>query len=163
MLDRFDEDEFLKSLEKIDAPPLLEDTKWRSLYKAFLRSPNFWPWFNRRKAEVLNQWSEIHRILRLNISNANLIMFHEDESSKVGLYLRIKKAITVYEAAASVKDPTMITASAAAAEDTSEVFEKMKEHLEFVASKLSINSKKSLGLLPLSMPPAGRRPSSKSL
>ena len=52
LLDKFDEEEFLRSLEKLDTPDCLEGSKWRVIYKAFIRSPNFRPWFNKRKSEI---------------------------------------------------------------------------------------------------------------
>jgi hypothetical protein len=121
----------------METPEVLEGCKWKQLFKAFIRSDNFWPWYNKKRSEIVSQWAEIHRILRLNTDNKSLIAACEDEESKVALYMRIKKAIETHKC--------VVEGKAYIKKDTDDALMlKMKEHLTFLASDLEPQSIKLL-------------------
>ena len=57
----FNADEFIKSLEQ-NGPQLTSKTKgdWASLYRRFLKSPNFVGWYNARHGEVSTKLTLLH-------------------------------------------------------------------------------------------------------
>jgi hypothetical protein len=52
---------FLAHLKATGPPKALQLAKWRPLYKAFIHSPHFWPWFRARE-QVRRSWSNANAL-----------------------------------------------------------------------------------------------------
>ncbi|KAG5188459.1 hypothetical protein JKP88DRAFT_304182 [Tribonema minus] len=61
---RFDEPEFLAELQP---PPSLKHVRWLELYRRFVRSPNFRPWFAARRATCVAELREVCRAICLQL------------------------------------------------------------------------------------------------
>lgn len=70
---QFDVERFLKHLASRRPPKAFRSSKWRRLYRGFVNSPHFQPWFVARQQEARDQVWQISRSLRLSSTVASLL------------------------------------------------------------------------------------------
>ena len=46
---------------------------WKKLYRRFLESPHFWPWFEHKRSECTTDFDGVLKLMRLNADHSNLI------------------------------------------------------------------------------------------
>lgn len=69
----FEPQSFLRYVASCKAPKPFRKVKWRQLYRDFVYSPHFQPWFRGRQQEALEQLHAISRSLRMGSTPATLM------------------------------------------------------------------------------------------
>ncbi|KAH7476921.1 hypothetical protein PRIC1_000932 [Phytophthora ramorum] len=85
----------LSSIKPRKLPPQIKQSKWRTLYTAFVKSPHFEPWFNYRRQRCIHDFANTLRTLRGNV-DANLLLsspFGDNLTQEQ--YLKLKKEMEV--------------------------------------------------------------------
>jgi hypothetical protein len=69
----FDMEEFLRSIDLTRLPEVIRPSRWRELYRGFILSPHFQPWFDYRRAKCVHHFRTTLRALRKSVSTPMLL------------------------------------------------------------------------------------------
>uniref|UniRef100_H3HDW6 UDENN domain-containing protein n=1 Tax=Phytophthora ramorum TaxID=164328 RepID=H3HDW6_PHYRM len=76
-------------------PPQIKQSKWRTLYTAFVKSPHFEPWFNYRRQRCIHDFANTLRTLRGNVDASLLLSSPFGDNLTQEQYLKLKKEMEV--------------------------------------------------------------------
>jgi len=97
LLPVFEKTEFIRELQSSGPPKAFQEVNWQPLYERFVASPNFRPWYNRRRVLAVDELRAVCRAVCMSTSSEQLLSSlitygadHVREADLVPLLVRIR-------------------------------------------------------------------------
>lgn len=79
---QFKPETFLRQLKVDDVAEAFRTGKWRKLYRRFLDSPHFYPWFGQKQSQCITELNGMLKMMRLNADHLSLT--HDIGGARLG-------------------------------------------------------------------------------